>query len=310
MTQQQSGSFTLFRVAGITVFVHWSWFLVAYIAFQFRASSYTAPVWNVVEYLSLFAIVLLHEFGHALACRQVGGSADCIVLWPLGGIAYVAPPPRPGAWLWSIAAGPLVNVFLVPVTLLLYLVGWSAGWPDQFPDLHHFLVILVCINIGLLVFNMLPIYPLDGGQILQALLWFAVGRATSLKIVSVIGLAGGLGLILLAVALGDPWLIVMAGFLTLRAWAGFGQARVLQEIAALPRHPGLACPSCGDAPPQGEFWQCAQCKQPFDMIVHQAVCPQCGTQFEKTACPNCHQHHPLANWQRLSVSTAGESRTP
>ena len=48
-------------------------------------------------YLALFSIVLLHEFGHALACRQVGGKADQIVLWPLGGVAYVAPPPRPGA---------------------------------------------------------------------------------------------------------------------------------------------------------------------------------------------------------------------
>jgi Zn-dependent protease len=58
---------------------------------------------------------LFHEFGHALACRQVGGQADLIVLWPLGGVAYVSPPPRPGALLWRIAAGPLVNVLLVPV---------------------------------------------------------------------------------------------------------------------------------------------------------------------------------------------------
>ena len=72
-------------------------------------------VWPVLEYLALFVIVLVHEFGHALACRQVGGQANQIVLWPLGGVAYVAPPPRPGATLWSIAAGPLVNVVLAPV---------------------------------------------------------------------------------------------------------------------------------------------------------------------------------------------------
>ena len=74
----------------------------------------------MLEYLALFVIVLLHEFGHALACRQVGGQADQIVLWPLGGVAYVAPPPRPGATLWSIAAGPLVNVVLVPVLTILW----------------------------------------------------------------------------------------------------------------------------------------------------------------------------------------------
>jgi hypothetical protein len=52
--------------------------------------------WNIAEYVILFALVLLHEFGHALACRQVGGTANQIVLWPLGGVAYVEPPPRPG----------------------------------------------------------------------------------------------------------------------------------------------------------------------------------------------------------------------
>src|SRR5262249_52476484 len=105
MAQTQEGSFQLFRVAGITVFVHWSWLLVAYFEIQNRAQSYTSAFWNVIEYLAIFGIVLLHEFGHALACRQVGGTADRIILWPLGGAAYVLPPPRPGALLWSIAAG-------------------------------------------------------------------------------------------------------------------------------------------------------------------------------------------------------------
>src|SRR4051794_35939783 len=112
-----AGSWPIFKVAGIRVYLHWSWLLVAGLELRFRADRYASQVWNVAEYLTLFAIVLLHEFGHALACRQVGGRADEIVLWPLGGIAYVSPPPRPGALLWSIAAGPLVNVFLVPLTV-------------------------------------------------------------------------------------------------------------------------------------------------------------------------------------------------
>jgi Zn-dependent protease len=73
------------------------------------------PSWSIAEYLGLFLIVLTHEFGHAMACRQVGGTANRIMLWPLGGVAYVDPPQRPGAMLWSIAAGPLVNVALIPV---------------------------------------------------------------------------------------------------------------------------------------------------------------------------------------------------
>src|SRR6516164_9494752 len=123
-----AGSLRIFGVAGISVYVHWSWVLVAYLIFQIRRKDYDLWVWSVAEYLSLFAIVLLHEFGHALACRQVGGRADEIVLWPLGGIAFVDPPPRPGAVLWSIAAGPLVNVLLVPVTAGLWIVSSQLDW--------------------------------------------------------------------------------------------------------------------------------------------------------------------------------------
>jgi len=93
----RQGSIRLFQFSGIEVFLHWSWFLVAAYEIQGRAGRYSSITWNVLEYLALFLIVLLHEFGHSLACRQVGGRANQIVLWPLGGVAYVDPPPRPGA---------------------------------------------------------------------------------------------------------------------------------------------------------------------------------------------------------------------
>src|SRR6185312_3994888 len=115
MPTSPQGSVRLFRASGIEVFLHWSWFVVAvYEINQQSGGRYSSIQWNILEYLVLFLIVLLHEFGHALACRQVG-RANRIVLWPLGGVAYVDPPPRPGATLWSIAAGPLVNVVLLPV---------------------------------------------------------------------------------------------------------------------------------------------------------------------------------------------------
>src|SRR5436190_20467024 len=110
MPSLRNGSVRLFRFAGIDLFLHWSWFLVAAYEINGRSRTYSSLTWNVLEYVALFLIMMLHEFGHALACRQVGGNANRIVLWPLGGVAYVDPPPRPGATLWSIAAGPLVNV--------------------------------------------------------------------------------------------------------------------------------------------------------------------------------------------------------
>src|SRR5277367_3974217 len=135
----RQGSIRLFRFAGIDVFLHYSWFLVAAYEIQTRKGDYSSVTWNVLEYLALFLIVLTHEFGHALACRQVGGGADRIVLWPLGGVAYVDPPPRPGATLWSIAAGPLVNVALLP---LLSAAGWLSrwsGWAQAMPNAHALL---------------------------------------------------------------------------------------------------------------------------------------------------------------------------
>lgn len=104
-----SGATRLFQFQGVTVFMHWSWLFVAVFEISERSSAYSSFTWNVLEYLSLFGIVTLHEFGHAFACRSVGGRADEILLWPFGGIAIADPPARPGATLWSIAAGPLVK---------------------------------------------------------------------------------------------------------------------------------------------------------------------------------------------------------
>src|SRR5579862_4350348 len=163
------GSIRLFRLAGVDLYLHWSWFLVGAFEINNRAGSYTSITWNILEYLALFLIVILHEYGHALACRQVGGTANQIVLWPLGGVAYVKPPQRPGATLWSLAAGPLVNVALLPILYGLELLGRSTGWAETMPNAYHFLHSVLLINLALLVFNMLPIYPLDGGQILRSL---------------------------------------------------------------------------------------------------------------------------------------------
>ena len=94
----RQGSIRLFRFDGIDVFLHWSWFLVAAFEISNGSRRYSSLTWNVLEYLALFLIVMLHEFGHALACRQVGGTANQIVLWPLGGVAYVNPPQPAGRY--------------------------------------------------------------------------------------------------------------------------------------------------------------------------------------------------------------------
>jgi Zn-dependent protease len=231
MNNLVGGSFRLFRISGIQVYLHWSWLLVAYIEIVNRVNKYESMAWNVIEYLALFGIVLMHEFGHALACRQVGGQADRIMLWPLGGVAFVQPPPRPGALLWSIAAGPLVNVILVPITFGAVVVATGAHLQNEYPDFAHFLLSIAVINLALLVFNLLPIYPLDGGQILQALLWFVIGRARSHIVSGIIGLVAAAGVIVLAlVRLQDTWLALVAAFVAWQAWRGFRFGVTLQGL--------------------------------------------------------------------------------
>lgn len=297
MTPGAQGSFRLFRLAGINVFLHWSWFVIALIEVQHRRREYSSLVWNALEYLALFAIVLLHEFGHALACRSVGGRAEQIVLWPLGGVAYVQPPQRPGAMLWSIAAGPLVNVVLFPVTLGLLMVSHWLNWPVDLKDTHLLLRSIAIINFALLVFNLLPIYPLDGGQILRSVLWFVLGRARSLMAASIVGFAGVGVLILLAVVVRDMWLGIVAAFILLNCWAGMRQAWALTKLAKLPRHDGFACPSCQTAPVRGDYWQCGHCRTAFDTFVTGATCPQCGVQFPATRCLDCGEAKPLDDWR-------------
>ena len=156
----------------------------------------------------------------------MGGQSNQIVLWPLGGVAYVNAPQRPGAQLWSIAAGPLVNVILIPVIIgidiLLTMTGLVA------PDAHDFwrcFGMIGYINIALLIFNILPIYPLDGGQILRSLLWFKFGPRLSLLYASGVGLVGAAGLVALAIYWQSLWLGVLVAFLGSNSWKAFQAAR-------------------------------------------------------------------------------------
>ena len=292
----RKGSVKLFRLLGVDVYLHWAWF-VAFFYFTSRPHAYSNYGWSALEILSLFLIVLTHEFGHALACRSVGGQANLIVLWPLGGVAYVNPPQRPGAQLWSIAAGPLVNVALFPILLGLYYWGKHHGWHEAFPDAYLLVKNVAIINTVLFVFNIMPVYPLDGGQILRSLLWFPFGRANSLMAASVIGFIGVAGLVLFALYAGSIWMGIMAVFILMNCWGGLMQARALSKIAKIPRRAGFACPSCHTAPPLGALWRCGQCGNAFDTFAANASCPQCAAQYNLTQCLDCGTRSPMEEWR-------------
>ncbi|MFO0876606.1 MAG: M50 family metallopeptidase [Gemmataceae bacterium] len=315
MDHSLRGSFRLFRAAGIDVYLHWSWFLIALILVTSRrpdGMEYQAPAWKVAEFVSVFVFVLLHEFGHALACRSVGGKAETILLWPLGGVAFVAPPPRPGAFLWSIAAGPLVNFLLLIPTFALWSYASSQGWAQSQPDIYRFLGLATVMNAALFGFNILPIYPLDGGQMVQAFLWYGVGRYESLRIVSLFGMiVGGLLLLgsLVVLPLIEGWALItglLALTITLRSFVSFKQAEAILTVQALPRNSSVRCPSCHTAPPQGSFWVCDHCQTRFDLFDHRGKCPACGAWYLEPSCPHCFETSHIDQWTSTAPAPLNE----
>lgn len=296
----QKGSIRIFRLFEIDVYLHWSWFLILLYVIQLRDNSDSSLALNILGLLTLFVIVLMHEFGHALACKQVGGQANQIVLWPLGGVAYVAPPQRPGAMLWSIAAGPLVNVVLFAGATIILLLGTASGLSSQLPFLWSYIGIVGYINLILLKFNLLPIFPLDGGQILRSLLWFKCGKARSMMIASIIGFIGIAIMIPYVIAQNNSWYYILAVFIGFNCWNGFRHAQALSRIAKIPRREGFACPSCKSAPPLGALWRCGKCGNAFDTFLTQGICPHCGTQFPTTQCLDCGTSSPIGDWSASS----------
>lgn len=158
----------------------------------------------------LFGIVLVHEFGHCFGARAVGGDADNILMWPLGGLAFAHAPMTPWAQFVTVACGPLVNVVfcLASGALLVFeagklsVLGLSPFSSVNFELLSSlgapmwvwYLAIFYSVNYLLLLFNLLPIYPLDGGQLFQCLLWPFVGLHQAMKIACQVGLVGCIGL--------------------------------------------------------------------------------------------------------------------
>jgi Zn-dependent protease len=303
----------LFKIFGIQVSLHWMWILAVMYFVETSKGQYTNIGWAVAECMCLFAIVLMHEFGHALACRSVGGRADNIMLWPLGGVAFVDPPPRPGAYTWSIVAGPLVNVILLPVTIgLCLLVGTSWGAFINhlpMPDLDRFLITVALMNAGLLIFNLLPIFPLDGGQILRGILWFMVGAGRSLMIASIIGMIGAAAGVVLAALTQDWWLVLIALFAAMQSWVGFQRSKSMRLVSDAPRRQGVRCPACGNPPPIGPLWTCP-CGQSFDTFETQARCPRCGGLFMTTTCPTCRTASPAMAWYPAAFPVQPVAQAP
>ncbi len=165
---------------GIHVRLHFTFFIYAVA----RVTSYQHLGYGLAFVVGLYACILLHEFGHALAARWCDGEAPEILLWPLGGLAFVRPAFHPTAHLITTVAGPFVTLVLWALFLGSTL-ALDQVMTAELNVLHYlwwFTSAMAHLNLWLLVFNLIPAFPMDGGRILRDTLWHFMSAETATRI--------------------------------------------------------------------------------------------------------------------------------
>jgi len=197
-------SITLVQVAGIPIKLHMTFFIILLLgAWQWAGRSdnpMTGAIFGVVLMLTLFLCVALHELGHSLMARRFGIETREILLMPLGGIAQLEKnPTQPRHELLIALAGPLVNVLIAALLVVIGLTpqvslfnslldgqGLSSALSTE-PSLNNLLLWLVSANVSLVLFNLIPAFPLDGGRVLRAVLAMGLGYPLATRIATVVG---------------------------------------------------------------------------------------------------------------------------
>lgn len=252
-------SFKVGRLFGIDVRVHVAFVLCAVwlLSREIAHARSVGPDWSLAHVmvaalaleLILFFIVLVHEFGHCFGARYVGGDADAILLWPLGGLATVDPPHNPHAHMITTVAGPMVNVVFCAISSVA-LVSWTGRlgavpWnplypmtpvdPAVYPTVAQAWVMrFYGVSYVLLLFNLLPVFPFDGGRMLHAWLWRRKGYAQAMMTATSVGMVGAVVLFLFGLFTEENLLLLMIAVfgyvncwqvrrqLTQDSWAGTG----------------------------------------------------------------------------------------
>jgi Zn-dependent protease len=256
-------NFQLARVFGIRIGVGISWFVILGLILIYFAdtltpyfhevlggSRTTAYLVMVAIVLSFFASVILHELGHALVARRNGVPVMGIELWALGGTTRTGPMPRAGVELRVASAGPLVTLAVIVISTALGAVVASS---------HHFFAVavgssgvlttpvvlwlswLVTLNVLVLILNLIPAFPLDGAQIVHALLWWrSDDRNRATRVVGRMGQgfgvllgAAGLGVLVALHDISGVWLAFIGLFVYQSATGAVLQGTVNQRIQRL-----------------------------------------------------------------------------
>ncbi len=228
-------SISLFKVGGTDIRIHPTFFLLlAWIgAINWIRGGAVEAVHGVAFISLLFACVLLHELGHVYAARRYGIATRDITLLPIGGLATLEKfPEKPSQEIAVALAGPAVNVVIAIVLLVLLGLQGITLTIEQLAELDRsstgLVVQLAAANIALVVFNLIPAFPMDGGRVLRAILASQMGYVRATRAAASVGQAIAVGLGFLGL-FGNPLLILIAAFVFIAASgeAGFVQARDL-----------------------------------------------------------------------------------
>lgn len=221
-----TGSVHLFTLFGIRVRAHASLIVIVLLILLFGWGPGSGISARVQSAAILFAIILLHEFGHCFGARLTGGEADQILMTPLGGIAMAMARRRPWPTFVTVAAGPLVNVFICVITGVAIwaierrVILAPGAFRTYFPStgwmhLYSYLYWIYALSYALLLFNLWPVYPLDGGQLVQSILWKPLGYYKSMMLMLNIGLVGSALMVMVGLAtlgaLGLGLLLILIG---------------------------------------------------------------------------------------------------
>jgi Zn-dependent protease/predicted transcriptional regulator len=237
------------RIAGISIGLHYSWFIIAFLITLSLIGHFTAtmPQWSsttvwsaaIVTGLLFFVTLLLHELAHSLLAKSKGLRVRAITLFALGGVSQIeSEAPDAKSEFWIAIVGPLASLAIGLVCLLL---AWSAGWvPESEPatPLAAVLVWLGYINLVLAAFNMIPGYPLDGGRVLRAMIWWgthSIDRSTRIAAkvgqgVAFLFIFAGLFQFFAGKNIGGLWLAFIGWFLLDASRSSYAQVEIIEGL--------------------------------------------------------------------------------
>ncbi len=229
------GSFKLGQLFGIGVYLHWTFaILIAWVVlvYSFQRAGLADIAEGVLFVVAVFACIVAHEFGHALAARRYGIQTRDITLLPIGGVARLARmPEEPWQELVVALAGPAVNVVIAGVLAAgLYARGslLGEGKLDLLPG--DFLANLTFVNLFLAAFNLLPAFPMDGGRVLRALLATRIDYVRATNIAA--SVAQGMAIVF---ALLAPFWNLFLLFIALFVYLGAQQEAHVVQVRSLMR---------------------------------------------------------------------------